>query len=78
MRLVLDLTTDEVPECDFIVLHGVYAWVSPEVRAGIQRMSRSDRYEFCVATQTNGLSGVLRFAARLLNEVVGLVTRPFQ
>lgn len=27
--------------------------------------TRSDRYEFCVATQTNGLSGVLRFAARL-------------
>ncbi len=27
--------------------------------------TRSDRFEFCVATQANGLSGVLRFAARL-------------
>ncbi len=27
--------------------------------------TRSDRFEFCVATQTSGLSGVLRFAARL-------------
>ncbi|HXF47342.1 MAG TPA: response regulator [Burkholderiaceae bacterium] len=27
--------------------------------------TRSDRLEFCVATQSNGLSGVLRFAARL-------------
>lgn len=27
--------------------------------------TRSDRFEFCVATQCNGLSGVLRFAARL-------------
>ncbi|HUN93219.1 MAG TPA: response regulator [Burkholderiaceae bacterium] len=27
--------------------------------------TRSDRFEYCVATQTNGLSGVLRFAARL-------------
>jgi PleD family two-component response regulator len=27
--------------------------------------TRSDRFEFCVATQSNGLSGVLRFAARL-------------
>jgi two-component system cell cycle response regulator len=27
--------------------------------------TRSDRFEFCVATQTNGLSGILRFAARL-------------
>ncbi len=27
--------------------------------------TRTDRYEFCVATQSNGLSGVLRFAARL-------------
>lgn len=27
--------------------------------------TRSDRFEFCVATQSSGLSGVLRFAARL-------------
>ena len=27
--------------------------------------TRTDRFEFCVATQSNGLSGVLRFAARL-------------
>ncbi len=27
--------------------------------------SRSDRYEFCVATQSDGVAGVLRFAARL-------------
>jgi GGDEF domain-containing protein len=27
--------------------------------------TRSDRFEYCVATQSNGLSGVLRFAARL-------------
>jgi len=27
--------------------------------------TRSDRFEFCVATQTSGLSGILRFAARL-------------
>ena len=27
--------------------------------------TRSDRYEFCVATPSSGLSGVLRFAARL-------------
>jgi PleD family two-component response regulator len=27
--------------------------------------TRSDRFEFCVATQATGLSGVLRFAARL-------------
>src|SRR5260221_9525427 len=27
--------------------------------------TRSDRFEFRVATQTNGLSGILRFAARL-------------
>jgi two-component system, cell cycle response regulator len=27
--------------------------------------SRSDRFEFCVATQSTGLSGILRFAARL-------------
>lgn len=33
-----DLTAQDVPECDFIVLHGVYAWVSAEVRAGIQRI----------------------------------------
>jgi SAM-dependent methyltransferase len=33
-----DLTAQDVPECDFIVLHGVYAWVSAEVRAGIQRV----------------------------------------
>jgi SAM-dependent methyltransferase len=39
-RSFLDLTVQEVPECDFIVLHGVYAWVSPEVRAGIQRIIR--------------------------------------
>jgi len=39
-RSFLDLTAQEVPECDFIVLHGVYAWVSPEVRAGIQRIIR--------------------------------------
>ncbi|WP_119303264.1 class I SAM-dependent methyltransferase [Dongia deserti] len=37
-RSFLDLTAQEVPECDFIVLHGVYAWVAPEVRAGIQRI----------------------------------------
>jgi len=35
-----DLTAQDVPECDFIVLHGVYAWVSAEVRAGIQRVIR--------------------------------------
>jgi SAM-dependent methyltransferase len=39
-RSFLDLTAQEVPECDFIVLHGVYAWVSGEVRAGIQRIIR--------------------------------------
>lgn len=39
-RSFLDLTAQEVPECDFIVLHGVYAWVSAEVRAGIQRIIR--------------------------------------
>jgi SAM-dependent methyltransferase len=33
-----ELTAQDVPECDFIVLHGVYAWVSAEVRAGIQRV----------------------------------------
>lgn len=27
--------------------------------------TRTDRFEYCVATQSNGLSGVLRFAARL-------------
>ena len=27
--------------------------------------TRSDRFEFCVATQSSGLSGILRFAARL-------------
>jgi PleD family two-component response regulator len=27
--------------------------------------TRSDRFEYCVATQTTGLSGILRFAARL-------------
>ncbi len=27
--------------------------------------TRSDRFEFCVATQTNGMAAVLRFAARL-------------
>jgi PleD family two-component response regulator len=27
--------------------------------------TRSERFEYCVATQSNGLSGVLRFAARL-------------
>jgi two-component system cell cycle response regulator len=27
--------------------------------------TRSDRFEYCVATQSNGLSGILRFAARL-------------
>jgi two-component system cell cycle response regulator len=27
--------------------------------------TRSDRYEFCVATQSDGVAGVLRFAARL-------------
>lgn len=27
--------------------------------------ARAERFEFCVATQSNGLSGVLRFAARL-------------
>jgi hypothetical protein len=27
--------------------------------------TRSDRFEFCVATQSTGLSGILRFAARL-------------
>ncbi len=35
-----DLTASDVPECDFIVLHGVYAWVSADVRAGIQRIIR--------------------------------------
>ena len=39
-RSFLDLSAQEVPECDFIVLHGVYAWVSDEVRAGIQRIIR--------------------------------------
>ena len=39
-RSFLDLGAQEVPECDFIVLHGVYAWVSTEVRAGIQRIIR--------------------------------------
>ena len=39
-RSFLDLTSQEVPECDFIVLHGVYAWVGPAVRAGIQRIIR--------------------------------------
>ncbi len=39
-RSFLDLSAQEVPECDFIVLHGVYAWVSAEVRAGIQRIIR--------------------------------------
>jgi SAM-dependent methyltransferase len=39
-RSFLDLTAQEVPECDFIVLHGVYTWVGPEVRAGIQRIIR--------------------------------------
>ena len=39
-RSFLDLTASEIPECDFIVLHGVYAWVGPEVRAGIQRIIR--------------------------------------
>src|SRR5919109_563822 len=39
-RSFLDLGAQEVPECDFIVLHGVYAWVSAEVRAGIQRIIR--------------------------------------
>ena len=39
-RSFLDMTAQEVPECDFIVLHGVYTWVGPEVRAGIQRIIR--------------------------------------
>jgi len=39
-RSFLDLTSQEVPECDFIVLHGVYTWVGPAVRAGIQRIIR--------------------------------------
>lgn len=39
-RSFTDLTAEDVPECDFIVLHGVYAWISAEVRAGIQRVIR--------------------------------------
>ncbi|HET6622150.1 MAG TPA: class I SAM-dependent methyltransferase [Dongiaceae bacterium] len=39
-RSFLDLGAAEVPECDFIVLHGVYTWVGPQVRAGIQRIIR--------------------------------------
>ena len=39
-RSFLDLGASEVPECDFIVLHGVYTWVGPQVRAGIQRIIR--------------------------------------
>lgn len=35
-----ELTAQDVPECDFIVLHGVYAWVGAEVRAGIRRVIR--------------------------------------
>jgi SAM-dependent methyltransferase len=39
-RSFLDLTAQEVPECDFIVFHGVYTWVGPAARAGIQRIIR--------------------------------------
>ena len=37
-RSFLDMSAQEVPECDFIALHGVYSWVSAEVRAGIRRI----------------------------------------
>lgn len=39
-RSFIDLNVDELPECDFIVLHGVYSWIGPSVRAGIQRIIR--------------------------------------
>jgi ubiquinone/menaquinone biosynthesis C-methylase UbiE len=32
-RSFLDMTAQEVPECDFIVLHGVYTWVGPASNA---------------------------------------------
>lgn len=35
-----DLSAEEVPECDFIVLHGVYTWVNASARAEIRRVIR--------------------------------------
>lgn len=35
-----DLARSELPQCDFIVLHGVYTWVSPEARAAIRDIIR--------------------------------------
>ncbi len=39
-RSFIDLPSSELPECDFIVLHGVYTWISAEARAGIRRIIR--------------------------------------
>lgn len=36
-----DLTRLDLPQCDFIVLHGVYTWVSPEARAAIREIIRA-------------------------------------
>lgn len=35
-----DLTYDDLPQFDFIALHGVYSWVSAEVRKDIREMFR--------------------------------------
>ncbi|MBI2254723.1 MAG: methyltransferase regulatory domain-containing protein [Proteobacteria bacterium] len=35
-----DVSASDVPECDFIVLHGVYTWVNAEARAEIRRIIR--------------------------------------
>jgi SAM-dependent methyltransferase len=37
-----DLASSELPECDFIVLHGVYTWVNATARAEIRRIIREN------------------------------------
>lgn len=33
-----DLAEEALPPCDFIVLHGVYSWISPETRQSVRRI----------------------------------------
>lgn len=35
-----DLAAAELPPCDFIVLHGVYTWISAEARAAVRQIVR--------------------------------------
>jgi SAM-dependent methyltransferase len=35
-----ELRESDVPECDFVGIHGIYSWVSPEVQASIRRVLR--------------------------------------